>query len=137
MQQFGGIKCVSIAVRSIDAALPAYTEGLGLEITAAPRESKRGFGMKWIELGRDGETFMELLEPTGSGGPVAGFLDKDPTSRVYQVRFAVDDLDQTLDELAARGMKVIRGQDIPGEHRVGWVHPKSTDGVLFELVQYG
>lgn len=136
MQQFTGIKCISIAVQSIDAALPAYTEGLGLEVTSAPRESKRGFGMRWIELGRDGETFMELIEPTGTEGPVASFLEKDPTSRVYQVRFAVDDLDETLADLSARGLKTIKGQDIPGEHRVGWVHPKSTSGVLFELVQY-
>lgn len=136
MQQFAGLKCISIAVKSIDEALPAYTEGLGLEVTRAPRESKRGFGMRWIELGRDGETFMELLEATGTDGPVAAFLDKDPTSRVYQVRFAVDDLDETLAELSSRGLKTIKGQEIPGEHSVGWVHPKSTSGVLFELVQY-
>ena len=136
MEKFAGIKCVSIAVPSIDETLPYYTEGLGLSVTAEKRESKRGFGMNWIELGNDGETFLELLEPAGADGPVAAFLDKPGTSKVYQVRFAVDDLDATLAGLEARGAVVIKGQDIPGEVRVGWIHPKSTGGVLFELVQY-
>jgi predicted enzyme related to lactoylglutathione lyase len=80
---------------------------------------------------------LELLEPTGTEGPVAAFLNKPGTSSVYQVRFAVEDLDATLAGLEQRGTRVIRGQDVPGEVRVGWVHPKSTGGVLFELVQYG
>jgi methylmalonyl-CoA epimerase len=136
MEKFSGIKCVSIAVPSIDEALPGYTEGLGLSITAAKRESKRGFGMNWIELGNDGETFVELLEPTGTEGPVAAFLASPGKSKVYQIRFAVEDLDATLEGLEERGASVIRGKDVPGEVRVGWVHPKSTGGVLFELVQY-
>lgn len=136
MTEFSGIKCVSIAVESIDEALPAYTEGLGLEVTSARRSSKRGFGMDWVELGRDGETFIELLEATGEEGPVANFLRKKGASSVYQVRFKVDDLTATLAELESRGMSVLRGKEVPGELSVGWVHPKSTSGVLFELVQY-
>jgi methylmalonyl-CoA/ethylmalonyl-CoA epimerase len=136
MKQFTEIACVSIAVPSIDDALPAYTAGLGLEITGERRESKRGFGMEWIELGADGKTFLELIAPTGEGGPVAKFLDQEGTSHVYQVRFAVDDLDEALEELGQRGLSVIKGQDVPGDPRVGWVHPKSTGGVLIELVQF-
>lgn len=136
MDQFNAIECVSIAVPVIDDILPAYVDGLGLEITSAKRESKRGFGMNWIELGRDGKTFLEIIEPTGTDGPVASFLAKDGVSHVYQVRFAVNDLDVTLEELVSRGMSVMRGMEVPGELRVGWVHPKSTGGVLFELVQY-
>lgn len=136
MEAFSGIKCVSIAVPSIDAILPSYTDGLGLSVTAEKRASKRGFGMNWIELGHNGDTFLELLEPTGTDGPVAAFLDKPGTSRVYQVRFAVGDLDATLAGLKARGTSVIQGKDVPGEVRVGWIHPKSTGGVLFELVQH-
>lgn len=136
MEPFRAIRCVSIAVPSIEAALPAYRDGLGLEVTAAPQVSQRGFGMNWVELGHDGTTFLELLEPTGTEGPVAGFLAKPGATSVYQVRFAVTDLDGTLQELQGRGMRTIIGRDVPGQERVGWVHPKSTHGVLFELVQY-
>lgn len=135
LQPFDGIRCVSIAVPSISSSLDAYTQGLGLEVTSPPRESKRGFGMNWIELGHNGKTFIELLEPTGTEGPVARFLANDRGSGVYQVRFAVDDLDETLRELDARGMVTLAGSDVAGEQRVGWVHPKSTSGVLFELVE--
>lgn len=134
MKPFTGIACVSIAVPSIDEALPAYTEGLGLEITAAPRESKRGFGMRWVELGRAGVTFVELIEPTGTDGPVATFLGKDPSSHLYQLRFLVDNVEESLVAFESKGLRVIRGKRVPGEPNVGWVHPKSTGGALIELL---
>jgi hypothetical protein len=57
-------------------------------------------------------------------------------SRVYQIRFGVDDLDHVLATLGQRGVKVIRGREIAGQPKVGWVHPASAHGVLVELVQY-
>jgi methylmalonyl-CoA/ethylmalonyl-CoA epimerase len=136
MKPFESIACVSIAVPSIAAALPAYTKGLGLQVVHDIQTSQRGFGMRWIELGHGGQTFLELLEPTGDDGPVASFLRKGGASKVYQIRFAVDDLDEALATLESRGMRIIRGKDLPSQPRVGWVHPSSTGGVLFELVQF-
>lgn len=136
MRPFDRLVCASIAVPDIEAILPVYTEQIGLEVTREMRESPRGFGMKWVSLGQDGKTFLELIAPTGTEGPVAGFLDKDGPSHVYQLRFEVDDIDEALAELESRGLRVMKGQDVPGYHRVGWIHPASTGGVLFELVQF-
>jgi methylmalonyl-CoA/ethylmalonyl-CoA epimerase len=129
---FDRIACVSIAVPSIAEALPAYTGGLGLELNGE-RDSKR-FALRWAELGHNGETFIELLEPTSDESPIQRFLDRRGAG-VYQVRFHVDDLDETLATLEAAGMRVIRGEDVPGEPRIGFVHPASTEGVLFELLE--
>lgn len=128
------IACVSIAVPSIAEALPAYTDGLGLELIAE-RDSKR-FDLRWAELGRDGEVFVELLEPTSETSQIRRFLDRRGPG-VYQVRFRVGDLDEALAGLESRGMRVIRGADVPGEPRLGFVHPASTHGVLFELLEEG
>jgi len=130
--RFDRIACVSVAVPSIADALPAYTDGLGLELNDE-RESKR-FPLRWAELGRDGETFVELLEPTSDDSPIRRFLDRRGPG-VYQVRFFVDDLDEALAALEAAGMRVVRGADVPGEPRIGFVHPASTHGVLFELLE--
>lgn len=131
---FTGIACVAIAVPSIDEVLPSYTEGMGLEIISPIRESKRGFGMKWIELGHNGVTFIELLEPTGTDGPVAKFLSKNPSSHLYQLRFIVEDVEESLVDLESRGVRVIRGQPVPGDPDVGWIHPAATGGALVELL---
>jgi len=130
--RFDGIACVSIAVPSIAEALPAYTDGLGLELNLE-RDSQR-FDLRWAELGRDGKTFIELLEPTSGDSPIQRFLDRRGPG-VYQVRFRVDDLDEALATLEAAGMRVLRGAEVAGEPRIGFVHPASTHGVLFELVE--
>lgn len=132
---FSRIVCVSIATRDIATLLPAYTEGLGLEITHEAQISPRGFGLRWVEVGYQGQTLFELMEPTGDGGPVDRFLQRHPSGGVYQVRFHVDNLDTALQSLQMRGLETIVGKDVPGVPRTGWVHPKSTGSVMFELIE--
>ncbi|HEV8310645.1 MAG TPA: VOC family protein [Methylomirabilota bacterium] len=135
MTLFNDLACVSIAVRSISEALPAYTEGLGLTVGSEIQTSPRGFGLRWIELGDGRKNFLELLEPSGSGSLIEKFLARPGRSSVYQVRLSVKDLDLTLSTLQARGVRVIRGPKVPGHPRLGWIHPASTHGVLFELLE--
>ena len=134
MSLFDSIGCVSIAVPSIEEALPAYVDGLGLEPTSDVITSERGYNLRWIELGRDGKPFLELLEPTSDQGPISRFLEKRGPG-VYQVRLFVDDLDAAVAELESRGMRMTRGADVPGQARVAFVHPRSTHGVLFEIME--
>jgi methylmalonyl-CoA epimerase len=131
---FDGIACISIAVRSIEEALPAYTEGLGLEVTHDLQESPRGFDLRWVELGAGGRTFLELLEPTSEESPVHRFLERRGPG-VYQVRFLVDDVGGTLADLAGRGVRTVEGAHADGYADVGFVHPASTHGVLIEVME--
>jgi len=131
---FDGIACVSIAVRSIEEALPAYRDGLGLEVTHDVQTSPRGFDLRWVELGSGGRTFLELLEPTSEASPVHRFLERRGPG-VYQVRFKVDDVGETLAGLAERGVRTIEGARAEGHADVGFVHPESTHGVLFEVME--
>lgn len=133
MSPFDGIACVSIAVPSIEEALPEYTDGLGLEVTHEAQVSPRGFDLRWVELGAGGRTFVELLEPTSEDSPVHRFLERRGPG-VYQVRFHVDDVGATLAELGERGVRTIEGAQAEGHADVGFVHPGSTHGVLFEVM---
>lgn len=130
----GAIACVSVATKSIDQILTAYTEGLGLEVVTDIQVSPRGFGLRWIELGYNGRVLFELMEPTGDDGPVAKFLERNPGGGVYQVRLKAHDVDQAGDDFARRGLEVIRGQVVSGYPSVTWVHPRSTGGVLLEIL---
>jgi methylmalonyl-CoA/ethylmalonyl-CoA epimerase len=129
------IACVSIATPSIHDLLPAFTEGLGLEVTHDIQVSPRGFGLRWIEVGSGGRTLFELMEPTGEDGPVAKFLQRNPSGGVYQIRLLTDDIAVTLETLAGRGLTVIPGQVVSGAPSAGWVHPRSTGGMLLEMLE--
>lgn len=128
------LACVSVAVRSIRDALPAYTAGLGLTVVGPMRSSPRGFNLRWVELGAEGKGFIELLEPSGGGGPIERFLARRGEG-VYQVRLLADCLDEAVKGLERRGVRVIRGPELAGEPRLAWIHPDSTHGVLFELFE--
>jgi methylmalonyl-CoA/ethylmalonyl-CoA epimerase len=132
--ELGQVVCVSIATNSLDSLLPMYTNGLGFQVTAEPQVSPRGFGLRWVELGSAGRTTLELLEPTGAGGPVDRFLAQRGGG-VYQVRFHVSDLPALSEQLRDRGVTVIDGERVSGHPDVGWIHPKSTGGVLYELME--
>lgn len=132
---YEGLACISIAVPSIDEYLPVYRDQLGFEVTSDVRQSQR-FGLRWLEFGLNGRTCLELLEPTDDDGLVARFLERNGPG-VYQVRFEVSDLARTVNELSGRGNEMIESAHVSGQPEVGWVHPRSTGGVLFELVEKG
>jgi len=126
---------VSVAVHDLDAAVASY-EALGLVPVAEVKESPRGFGLRWVELGEPGGgCLVELLTPTREDSPVARFLACHGEG-VYQVRLGTQSLAEALDVLVKRGVRVIRDTGRPtGARPLGWIHPRSTHGVLMELVQ--
>ncbi|MEV1295506.1 VOC family protein [Pseudonocardia sp. NPDC049635] len=132
---FTRLACASIAVPSIDAVLPVYTEGLRMRVHGPVRTSQRGYGLRWVELGDENGPMIELMEPVGEAGPVHRFLERPGSSRIYQIRFYTDDLDHTLTGAAGRGVRVVRGPDVEGEPRLGFIHPGQTGGALIEVME--
>lgn len=131
---FKNLACVSVAVRNLDECMERYRDQLGFSVMSEIKESQRGFGLRWVEIGHGEHSFLELIEASGPG-PIDTFLSRHGEG-VYQVRLLVDDLDATLNELESRGARVIRDRSqVPGASRLGWIHPTSTGGVLFELIE--
>ena len=83
---------------------------------------------------RTGETRLELLEPTGPDTPVGRFLQKRGPG-FHHICFLVDDLQATLDGLAAAGVRLVDPEPRAGAEgsRVAFVHPSGTGGLLVEL----
>jgi methylmalonyl-CoA/ethylmalonyl-CoA epimerase len=120
---------LGIAVPSLDAAIAAY-EALGFHVEArhdVPAEKVR---TAFLPVG---ESHLELLEPSDPSCVIARFLEK--RSGLHHVCVLVDDLDQALAELKARGVPLL--DETPrvgaGGCRVAFVHPKGAAGVLLEL----
>ena len=83
-----------------------------------------------------GDGHVELLEPLGPETPVGKFLARSGPG-LHHVAYRVNSVEETLTELSGAGLRLIDEQPRVGIRGslVAFVHPKSTDGVLTELVQ--
>jgi methylmalonyl-CoA epimerase len=83
-----------------------------------------------------GENHVELLAPLGDDTPVGKFLSKNGPG-LHHVAYQVTDIEQALGSARSAGLRLIDEQPrigIRGSH-VAFLHPKSTGGVLTEIVQ--
>ena len=81
---------------------------------------------------------IELLEPVDDSGTVARFLDRRGPG-MHHIAYRSEHLEQDLERLSQAGFELIDAQPRPGAfgHSVAFVHPRSTQGTLVELVQEG
>lgn len=82
-----------------------------------------------------GESDIELVSPTGDQGPVAKRLAASGEG-VYLVALKVDNLQATVDDLRAKGIRLV-GDPGPGNPVTGqvFVHPSAAAGILTQLVE--
>jgi methylmalonyl-CoA epimerase len=130
---FGRIDHIGVAVEDIDAALALY-EG-SYEMALAHRETVDSQGVEAVLLDV-GEGHVELLAPLGPDTPVGKFMAKNGAG-LHHVAYAVDDIDAALERIAAAGIRLIDSEPRTGirESRVAFLHPRSTGGVLTEIVE--
>ena len=75
-----------------------------------------------------------MIEPTDPDGPIARFIS-DRGETVHHLCFEVENLDQKLEDLNELGYRMIDKKSREGlSGQIGFIHPKSTRGVLIELV---
>jgi LAO/AO transport system kinase len=123
---------LGIAVRSLTDALPFYESWLGL--TVASRETVEHEKVK-VAMIPAGESRIELLEPLDAGSTIAKFLDKRGPG-LHHVALRVPDLQGTIRRLESAGVRLLGApQRGAGGHLYVFVHPASTGGVLWELIQ--
>lgn len=130
---FGRIDHIGVAVEDIDAALALY-EG-SFEMALAHRETVESQGVEAVLLDV-GEGHVELLRPLGPDTPVGKFMAKNGAG-LHHVAYAVADIDATLSALDAAGVALIDREPRVGirDSRVAFLHPRSTGGVLTEIVE--
>jgi methylmalonyl-CoA/ethylmalonyl-CoA epimerase len=124
---------IAIAVRSLDEALDFWRGALGLVPEKTEEVSSEGVKLAVV---RAGGCRIELLEPMGSGSPVASFLDKRGGG-LHHVSFEVADLEAAISKLRQCGVRFAGQAPRPGAGgaRIAFVHPSAAGGVLVELVE--
>ena len=130
---FTRVDHIGVAVEDIDAALALYERDY--EMTLVHREVVDSQGVEAVLLDV-GENHVELLAPLGPDTPVGKFLAKRGPG-MHHVAYQVQDIEATLESLRASGIRLIDETPRTGirDSRVAFLHPKSSGGVLTEIVQ--
>lgn len=124
---------VGIAVRSIAEALPIFQLITGGDGSPIERVADQGVAVVFVGSGAGR---LELIEPIAPESPVARFLERRGPG-LHHLAYAVEDLVAALERLRRAGVRLIDEQPRAGAHghRVAFLHPASTGGVLIELVE--
>ncbi len=130
---FGRIDHIGVAVEDIEAAIELY--GAGFSMPVAHRETVEDQGVEAVLLDV-GEGHVELLRPLGPETAVGKFIERKGPG-LHHVAYAVGDIDKTLERLVEEGLELIDSKPRVGirESRVAFLHPRSTGGVLTEIVE--
>ena len=127
---FKRINHIGIGVRDIEQATKLWTEVFGVE--AKPLVTEVDMKIVMLPLG---DVLVELVAPIGDKGVMAKFLEKRGEG-IHHVCFEVDNIYSAMEELAAKGIEVVDKEPREGaEGKIAFLHPKSTYGVLTEIVQ--
>ena len=132
----GPIHHVAIVVRSIEESLPRYRSLFGLvpEVEPFAFTSQR-VRLCFLPTGPAPSARLELVEPIDTESGVARFLATRGEG-LHHVCFVTDDLPASLDALAAHEAELIDRESRAGAHgTVAFVHPRTLNGVLWELLQ--
>ena len=130
---FGRIDHIGVAVDDLEEAVSLYSERLGMPVQH--RETVEEQGVEAVLLGV-GESHVELLSPLSPETAVGRFLERNGPG-MHHVAYGTDDIESALEGARAAGLALIDERPRTGIRgsRVAFVHPKSTGGVLTELVE--
>ena len=125
------ISHIGIAVDNLDEARAFFKETFALPVLEQESFGELLFSFIPVE-----GTDIELLQSTTPEGQIAKFISKKGQG-IHHIAFEVDDIQTELDRLNAKGVRLINEKPYLNAHKdlVAFLHPKSTFGVLVELIQ--
>ena len=124
---------LGIAVEDIEKARALFQEVFNLKYIGTETVEEQKVNTVILSLGDIG---VELLESTSPDGPVARHIEKRGEG-IQHLAIEVDNLENFIEELKAKGIRMIDEQPRQGASgtRIAFLHPKSTFGILIELIE--
>jgi methylmalonyl-CoA/ethylmalonyl-CoA epimerase len=125
------IEHIGIAVADLDESIAYYQKVLGLECYAIEEVPDQKVRTAFFRVG---DTKIELLESTDPEGPIGNFIQKKGPG-IHHLAFAVEDVARSLKHASDQGVRLIDTEPRKGAEglKIGFLHPKSTFGVLTEF----
>ncbi|MEU7145395.1 VOC family protein [Nocardia sp. NPDC046473] len=128
---------VGIACFDLDETIRLYKELYGFSVCHREINDSQGVDEAMLRINGtdDGKaSYVQLLAATRPDSPIAKFLDKRGEG-IHHIAFGCDDVEFEAQAMAGRGVTVWPfPQPASMGSRATFVHPKSSGGVLVELV---
>ena len=121
---------VAVVVKDLEAAVATYQHNFELEKAGGGEVPSLGIHNAFLQIGG---ARIELVTPTSATGPVAEFLEQRGEG-MYLLSLEVEDLDEAVARLQDTGARVRVAEGSTGQ-RLAFVSPKSTHGVLLQLLE--
>ncbi len=127
------IEHIGIAVKSLEDSIPYYENVLGLKCYSIEEVHDQKVKTAFFKVG---QTKIELLEPTADDSPIAKFIAKKGQG-IHHLAFAVNNIEEQLKTVEEKGVQLIDKTPRKGAEGldIGFLHPKSTLGVLTEFCE--
>ncbi len=125
------IKHIGVAVDDLQTARDFFQDTFDLSTS-----DQENFGELLFSFIPMEGTNLELLQSTETDGQIARFIQKRGQG-IHHIALEVDDIQGELDRLKVKGLKLINAKPYRNAHQelVAFIHPKSTFGILIELIQ--
>ncbi len=119
----------AIAVRSFGQMVPLLEQLSGSKATRPERVERQGVEVCFVGN-------VELIRPLSEDNGVARFIDRRGPG-LHHIAYRVPDVAHAMETLAALGYRFTSEEPMAGAggHRIAFMHPRSTGGVLVELVE--
>ncbi len=127
------IEHIGIAVKDLQQSIEYWEKVFGLKCYAVEEVKDQKVKTAFFMVG---QTKIELLESSDPEGPIGKFIEKKGEG-VHHLAFAVKGLEGALEEVESKGIQLIDKTPRKGAEglHIGFLHPKSTMGVLTELCE--
>ena len=132
---FKNIDHIGIAVRDLESSKELFEKLTGHSIAHEESVPSEKVNTAFLQIG---STKLELLEPINGEGPMQGFIDKRGEG-IQQMAFEVEDIRAEMKRLKEAGFILLNDEPKRGANntQVCFIHPKSANGILVELLQKG
>jgi methylmalonyl-CoA/ethylmalonyl-CoA epimerase len=121
---------VGIAVKNLDRAVEFFRENYGARLVWRKKFDEQKMESALISIGEAQFELLASLEPQS-------LIDKFIEGRgegIHHVSLEVDQFDQVIEEIKAKGLRVISEADTK-DFKAAFIHPRDNFGVLTEIIQ--
>jgi methylmalonyl-CoA/ethylmalonyl-CoA epimerase len=127
------IEHIGVAVQNIEKSIPLFRDILGIPLEKVYESDAIKTKVAFFPLG---DSTIELIEAMDPSSPVAKFIQKRGEG-IHHICFGVENVEAALRHFEAQGIELLNRTPRRTENGdlIAFLNPKSTNGVLIELVE--
>jgi methylmalonyl-CoA/ethylmalonyl-CoA epimerase len=126
----GTVDHIGIAVRNIEESISFFQEIFGAKILRKNVVEEEKLISCVISMG---SINLELMQPTEKNSVIDKFISKNGEG-VHHISIRVENLEKFLRELDSKKL-IVLNTAIKPNYKVAFLHPKTTFGMLIELIE--